>query len=78
MEHYIVVLTYSDTDFTETFILGCKHSLEEAKAVFEKERVEQKENQKRLGWEVYSDTETEFIVGDREYNLQLYIECVEE
>ena len=76
MGHYIVVSTYWDTDFAETFILGCKHSLDAAQDIFKTEKIEYEKKQKQLGWEVYSDSETEYVIGNREYNIQLYIEYV--
>ena len=78
MWHYIVIQTYWDTDFAETFILGCKHDLDAAQAIFKTEQAELRKKQERLGWEVYSDTETEYVIGNREYNIQLYIEYVED
>ena len=80
MKHYVVVLDWASNDDEGVNILGVTHTLEEAKEIFAKQLVEEKELADEWGWEIETDTDTEFEAYESGYyaitHSKLYIQGV--
>ena len=83
MNHYVVMNHWSNADcceFDQVTIVGIAHSLEEAKEIFNKQLVEEREIAEENGWEILEDCETEFEAGEdgayTENHTRLYIQEV--
>ena len=82
VKHYVVILDWAKDDSGErgVSILGVVHSLGEAKKIFAKHIETEKCYAYNSGWEVYSDTDTNFDAGEEgSYNMDhghLFIEEV--
>ncbi len=83
MKHYVLVLDWAKDDSGEqgVSILAVAHSLSEAKKAFADHVEEEKAYAENSGWDVRSDTDTDFDAGeDGSYicdHTHLYIEEVE-
>ena len=83
MSHYVVINRWTNEDcceFNEVTIVGIAHSLEEAKRIFNKRLIEEKEIATEGEWEILEDCETEFEAGEEgnhtAHHTHLYIEEV--
>lgn len=79
-KHYVVVLDWAVEDDEGVSILGVTHTLEEAKEIFAANLPEQKGYTEEYGYEVYTDTDTEYDAGvSGEWRMEhtaLYIQGV--
>ena len=64
MKHFVVVNDWSNDYECGVTILGVAHSLEEAKEIFNKSLVEEKQYAEEHGFTIYSDCETVFDAGE--------------
>lgn len=80
MNHFVVVNDWANKFENGIIILGVAHSLEEAKEIFNKQLVEEKEYAEEHGFEIYDDCETVFDAGEDGYyvnnHTHLYIQMV--
>lgn len=78
--HYIVINTWSldSAGECDSSIIGVKHTLEEAKELFNQYLNDEKELARKRGWTIYADEDTMFDAGeDGNYvgnHVILYIE----
>lgn len=81
MKHYVVVLDWAKDYEGSVEILGVKHTLEEAKEVFNARLVEERKFVENNGYDIDIDTETTFDAGEMGYwareHITLYIQEVE-
>lgn len=64
MKHYIIKLDWAFDGESDAEIKGIAHTLDEAKDVFRKFVVEEKQLADENGWEVFTDNETCFDAGE--------------
>lgn len=81
MKHFVIINQWtSDGLETNTVVLGVVHTLEEAKEIFNKYVMEEKEIADKNEWTIYDDCETVFDAGEDGYYISnhtnLYIEEV--
>ena len=69
MKHYVVVFDYAVDNMSESGveIIAVKHTLEEAKEILAEKVVDEREYAKEHGWEIFSDSDTEFDAGEEGY-----------
>lgn len=77
--HYIVINTWSlDSIECDSSIIGVRHTIEEAKELFNQCLKDEKEMARDRNWTIYTDTDTMFDAGeDGNYagnHILLYIE----
>lgn len=83
MKHYVILCdsAVDSMGYDETHVTGVAHSLEEAKEIFARAVVEDKQYAEEHGWEVFIDTDEEFDAGEIGYyaaeHTHFYIEEVE-
>lgn len=69
MEHYVVMCDWAISDSfvnTGVDIAGIAHSLEEAKEIFAKAVVDEKQYAKEHNWIIYEDSDVEFDAGEED------------
>lgn len=80
MKHYVVALDWAANDERGVEILGVGDTYEEAKEIFNKHIVEERQNAEDEGYEIVTDTESEFDAGVMGYwnedHATLYIKEV--
>ena len=66
MKHYVILCdcAVDNMGYDETHVTGVAHTLEEAKEIFAKVVVDEKQYAEEHGWEIYVDTDTEFDAGE--------------
>lgn len=78
--HYVIVLDWAENDAEGVDIIAVKHTLEEAKAVFNEILAEEKTYAIEHGYETYYETDTSFDAGESGYyascHTALYIQGV--
>lgn len=81
MKHYVVVLNWASEGDNGSNVLGVKHTMDEAKKIFNETRIEEKQLAEDSLWEIYEDSDTVFDAGESGfYNnnyTKLYIQEVE-
>lgn len=82
MNHFVIVHDWASDYECGTTIIGVKHSLEEAKEIFNQCVNDEKQYADEHGFEVYDDCETVFDAGQDGYYVKdhtnLYIQMVNE
>ena len=80
MKHFVIVNDWANEYESESTILGVAHTMEEAKEIFNKNLIEEKEYAEEKGFVIYDDCETVFDAGEGGYYLsnhtRLYIQMV--
>jgi hypothetical protein len=78
--HYVVVLDWAENDAEGVDIIAVKHTLEEAKVVFNEKLAEEKTYAIEHGYEIYNETSISFDAGESGYyaacHTTLYIQGV--
>ena len=80
MKHYVILCDWAVDNMCESGIdiIAVTHTLEEAKEIFAKNVVEEKRYAEENGWEILTDTDTEFDAGHFGYwaaeHTRLYIQ----
>lgn len=64
MNHYVIVNEWASEYECGSTVLGVTHSLEEAKGIFNKNLMEEREYADKNGFTVYDHCETVFDAGD--------------
>ena len=83
MKHYVILCDSAvyGMGYDETHTIAVTHTLEEAKEVFAKAVVEDKQYAEEHGWEIFTDTDQEFDTGEEGFyaaeHTHFYIEEVE-
>ena len=69
MKHYVVIFDWAADNMNSSGIeiVGVAHSYDEAKEIFAKAVVDEKEYAKEHGYTIYADTEAEFDAGENGY-----------
>lgn len=63
--HYIVMITWSlDSIEYDSSIIGVRHTIEEAKELFNQYLKDEKELARDRNWTIYTDTDTTFDAGE--------------
>ena len=80
MKHFVVVKRWAYDYECGVTIIGVKHSMEEAKEIFNENLVDEKNYAEEEGFEIYDDCETVFDAGEDGYysrnHTNLYIQMV--
>jgi hypothetical protein len=80
MKHYVVVLDWATEDDEAVAILGVTHTYEDAKEIFDKQRIEEMEIIENNGWDIETDRDDMLDAGSmgywRESHTTLYIQEV--
>lgn len=78
--HYVVVLDWAENDAEGVDIIAIKHTIEEAKEIFNVKLAEEKMYATERGYEIYNETDTSFDAGESGYyaacHTTLYIQGV--
>ena len=83
MKHYVILCDWAmdNIDAEGVEITAVAHSMEEAKEIFAQKVVDEKKYAKDHGWEIYTDTDTEFDAGESGFyaseHTHFYIQVVE-
>lgn len=64
MKHYVVVLEWASEGENGSNVLDVKHSLEEARQVFNETLEEERYIAENNGWEIYEDKDDTFDAGE--------------
>lgn len=80
MMHYVVVLEWSTDGDCGSNVIGVKHSLEDAKKLFNETAAEEREWAIDHGWIIYEDIDVSFDAGEHgmysDNHSRLYIQGV--
>ena len=80
MSHYVVINDWATNDAEGVDIIAVKHTLEEAKEIFNKQVTNEKEFAKEHEYEIFEDTDVMFDAGETGYwaaeHTKLYIQGV--
>ena len=78
--HYVIVLDWAENDAEGVDIIAVKHTIEEAKEVFNEKLAEEKAYAIEREYEIYDETDTSFDAGESGYyaasHTTLYIQGV--
>ena len=81
MKHYVVMVDWATQDDENVDIVGVAHTMDEAKEIFQKRLVIERELADEHEYEITDDSETLFEAGDMGYwrddHIILYIEEVQ-
>ena len=82
MKHYVILCdsAVDNMGYDETHVTAVTHTLEEAKIIFAKVVVDEKQYAVDNGWEIFTDTDEEFDAGEEGFyaaeHTHFYIEEV--
>lgn len=83
MKHYVIVFDWAVDHISESGIeiVAVAHTLEEAKTIFAERVVDEKKYAEDNGYEIFTDTDTDFDAGEMGYyaaeHAHFYIQEVE-
>ena len=80
--HYVILLDWATDSMSESGVkvVAVTHTLDEAKCIFAKQVSDEKQYASEHGYEIYTDTDTDFDAGEEGFyaaeHAHLYIETV--
>lgn len=81
MTHYVVLLEWAEDDADGVDTIGVAHSFDEAKEMFNAQRIAEREYAREQHYEIFNDLEDLFDTGESGYytarHITLYIHGVE-
>lgn len=82
MKHYVILCdsAVDNMGYDETHVTEVVHTMEEAKQIFARVVVDEKQYAEEHGWEIFTDTDEEFDAGEEGFyaseHTHIYIEEV--